>query len=923
MESKKIAVVDIETTGNSVKKGDRIIQIAIVLIENNQIVETWSSFVNPMQPVPVFITELTGITNQDVTTAPSFEQIAPEVLSKLEGAVFVAHNIHFDLPFLNGELHLAGFNSWSGLVLDTVELSRVLLPTVGSFKLTDLTADFELDHDRPHQADSDALATAQLFLSLVSKAFTMPLVTLERLAKESVYLKSDIQVLFNHLITAKKQKLEDLPGHLEVYRGIAIRKKVRPDRKTDQYGPLDAESFLKQLLPGYVKRDAQLKMIHHILHSFEQKKHAVIEAGTGIGKTHGLLIPAVIKAREGHKTVITTHTLHQQAQMQDNAIRDIQHLLDGSVRFAVLKGKSNYIHMMKYDQSLQEDDSQYDIVLTKMQILTWLTETETGDGDELNLTGGGLLFWNRISHNGWFLNREEDPWEKYDYFAWSVSLAKEADVIITNHSLLASDQLKDQKLLPDYHYLMIDEAHHLEEVSRKQWGVQLDFMKIKFAIGQLSPSSGDSIYTRLQAAARKAGVSIAKAEVEFDRLNEEADASFHQLGTWFKANVKRKPGVQKHMLALDPDVKESRDWLKIAYAFERFLAEMKNWRNTLETMLDQLRKNRSKLTDKHKADVEEAYAFLQEWHEMIEMIRNLFIRSSDHLVIWAEGDMRSIPGSLTMSAREIDISRKIKSAFFKDEIPAAAVSATITVNNSFQYFMHATGLTHSSADCLTLTSPFDYQKQVRLMVPGDLPDIKAVSPEEYVEWITSHLSVIAEATAGRMLVLFTSHEMLRNTYELIKESNLMEDFVLIAQGITAGSRAKLSKNFQKFDKAVLFGTSSFWEGLDIPGENLSCLIMVRLPFSPPDEPLIRTQWEIAKANNRNPFNEISLPKAVLRFRQGFGRLIRHEQDRGVFIVFDRRITTASYGRAFTDSIPAIKVEERNLDSIIDEIEHWL
>ncbi|MHC8522356.1 helicase C-terminal domain-containing protein [Rossellomorea sp. H39__3] len=210
-----------------------------------------------------------------------------------------------------------------------------------------------------------------------------------------------------------------------------------------------------------------------------------------------------------------------------------------------------------------------------------------------------------------------------------------------------------------------------------------------------------------------------------------------------------------------------------------------------------------------------------------------------------------------------------------------------------------------------------------MFIPSDVPEIQHVTNEEYIESISSHLIGVAQATKGRMLILFTSYDMLRKTYELMKDSGLLEEYVLMAQGITSGSRTRLTKNFQRFDKAILFGTSSFWEGVDIPGEDLSCLAMVRLPFSPPDEPVTQAKAEILKAAGKNPFSALSLPEAIIRFKQGIGRLIRRSSDRGVIIVYDRRIISTRYGKAFLDSIPNMPVQEGDLFELIDQIEDWL
>jgi ATP-dependent DNA helicase DinG len=224
---------------------------------------------------------------------------------------------------------------------------------------------------------------------------------------------------------------------------------------------------------------------------------------------------------------------------------------------------------------------------------------------------------------------------------------------------------------------------------------------------------------------------------------------------------------------------------------------------------------------------------------------------------------------------------------------------------------------------LCFPSPFDYKQNCRMIIPNDIPEIKQIHSDDYTEILANHLIAVAEATKGRMLVLFTSYDMLKKTHDLMRDSGLLDDYVLMAQGITNGSQARLTRNFQKFEKAILFGTNSFWEGIDIPGEALSCLVIVRLPFAPPDEPFTQAKNKRLAHEGKNAFSTYSLPQAILRFKQGFGRLIRSSKDRGIILVFDRRIKTTFYGKAFLRSVPEISVEEASIEQTVDIIEKWL
>ncbi|MDG5470619.1 ATP-dependent DNA helicase DinG [Jeotgalibacillus sp. ET6] len=927
MWKNKMAVVDIETTGNAPKKGDRIMQIAIVLIEDNKIVDEYSSYVNPQQPIPPFIVELTGITDKQVKDAPLFAQIAPEILKRMEGAVFVAHNVQFDLPFLQAELESAGFSgSWHGSLLDTVELARILLPTTDSFKLSDLTGQFQLSHDRPHQADSDALATAHILLYFIRKLHSLPLVTLERLELLSVYLKSHIAELFKSVTEDKRKNIQDLPADIEVFRGIAIRKKTK--EQTDDLHPLsleEPEKVLQNYVDFYEKRESQLSMIEKVAEAMENRSKIAIEAGTGVGKTMGYLLPAAAYALKGMKTVISTQTVQLQEQILLKDANIFKKITGGRLHFALLKGRSHYLHLLKFEQALAEEESQYDVVLTKMQILTWLTETVNGDVDELNLTSGGRLFWNRIRHAGWFLGEDKDPWKEKDFYLNALQKANDAQIIITNHSMLVQDTQRTRPLIPSYQNLIIDEAHHFEDACRRQWGKQLDYIQLKYTIGQLGHDTQDLLAGRLGAILKISSEQKASPLTEdmVSEISTEADAAFYQLGALLKSSIQKKKGQQKYLLSLEDGIRENEGWRQVQYAFERLLSNMKKVDRVIQHNLEIVKKSKTNISDSKKAVIEEIHSFLLEWNDWIQSIRLFFITNDSSSISWLEGDLRSLPGSLSLVSRKVQVQKEISQHFFSGDQAIILTSATLTIDGKFDYFLKGLRGDQLNVECSIYPSPFDYNKAVRLMVPKDLPDIKMVTHDEYVEMVTDHLIAIGQATKGRMLVLFTSHEMLRHTYELIKDSGLMEDFILMAQGITSGSRTKLTRNFQRFDKAILFGTSSFWEGIDIPGEDLSCLVMVRLPFSPPDEPLTKALWNDAKEKGGNPFKEVSLPKAIIRFRQGFGRLIRHEHDRGLIVVFDRRLITTSYGKYFLSSIPSLPVEERGLDSIVKEIEEWL
>jgi ATP-dependent DNA helicase DinG len=926
----KLVVIDLETTGNSPKKGEKIIQLSAVIIESGKIIDQFTSFVSPGKPIPAFIEELTGINDEMVKDAPAFHEIAPKILELLDHGIFVAHNVQFDLSFLQAELEEAGYNPFKGPAFDTVELAKVALPSADSFKLTELSNSLELSHVRPHQADSDAYVTAEILLYFIQELSKLPLVTLEKLHKLSKHLKSDLDLLFDSIVTEKQKHIEDLSDELEVYRGIALRKKnhsVTPNQDL-HFHETDIEKHLAQHVPLYEKREQQMEMMNEITRAFHESKHVVIEAGTGVGKSLGYLWPAVMFAKSTHeKVVISTYTIQLQEQLLHKEIKLLEKISPTPFKTVLLKGKNHYINLFKFEQSLREGESQYDVVLTKMQILVWLTRTESGDLDELNLTSGGQLFWNRLKHDGWHLAHTKDPWIGKDFYLSARKNAQEADIIITNHSMLLSDMVRENSMLPPYEYLVIDEAHHLEKSARQHLGVVMDYLSIKFSTSQLGTLDHKQLFYRLDQLLTSHSVDLNLHSFEVDskigQFYMDLEEAISVLTSVFYKKSKKRTGIQKIQLRITDEMKKSSYWQPVVMSMERVISGMKFVEGEFQQVLEAIKEKKIKLLDKEKALIEEFYSFLVDWTELRTNFQTVFLKEMNNHVLWLDGDTRSLPNSLSIQAQPITVDRNLQDEIFAKKKSVVLTSATLTVSGSFQYFLNEIGLIDNGVKKLQLTSPFDYNEVSRLFVPTDVPEIQQVHNEEYIEAISSHLIGVAQATKGRMLILFTSYDMLRKTYELMKESGLLEEYVLMAQGITSGSRTRLTKNFQRFDKAILFGTSSFWEGVDIPGEDLSCLAMVRLPFSPPDDPVNQAKSDILKAQGKNPFSSHSLPEAIIRFKQGVGRLIRRSSDRGIVIVYDRRVMTTRYGKAFIQSIPSMEVKEGDLFDLVSLIDDWL
>lgn len=401
MEGQKYAIVDLETTGHAPANGDRMIQIAIVIMKDWEVESTYTSFVHPGKSIPLFIQDLTNITDEDVCDALPFEAHAEEIYEILQDCVFVAHNTDFDLSFLQAEFTRAGLPKWQGKKMDTVELAKILFPTSISYKLGDLAGDLHIPLTNAHRADDDALATAHLLKLCWEELLSLSQVTLEQLHKRSFRLKSNLSQLFFDALKLKRQKVED-HSHYFYVRNLAL-KSGEPGEATSEDivsypQSADAKSHLMQkVIPNFEERPQQFAMMDTVWQALGNKQEVVIEASTGIGKTLGYLLPTAIFARQMNKKLaISTYTSHLLEQLIAEEIPKLEEVIGSRVRVALLKGMQHYIDIARFEQFMKSDDGSYDETFTILQVLVWLSKTSTGDLNELNVSGGGQLFLDKI-----------------------------------------------------------------------------------------------------------------------------------------------------------------------------------------------------------------------------------------------------------------------------------------------------------------------------------------------------------------------------------------------------------------------------------------------------------------------------------------------------------------------------------------------
>lgn len=932
----KYVVVDLETTGHTPKKGDKIIEIGMVTIEDGVITDQYKSFVNPEQPIPTFITQLTGITDDDVVDAPLFDELVDDIVMRCEGAYFVAHHVQFDLGFLNYALEEAHGSPLKVPVLDTVELARIFMPQAPGFKLSQLSEFFKVQHEDPHRALADAYVTSEILLKLLEKARQLPYEALYQISLIQGRLKSDLSEILQEWLQEKAFRTKERDD-LEIFRGIALKREINTEEENhyvqEGFDPfldevLKPEGLMSQYVHNFEERKGQRDMSSTIYDAFQSHTHALIEAETGTGKSLAYLLPSIYESvGKEERVMISTHTTHLQSQLLEKEIPMLQKILPFPFRSALLKGKQHYLSLKKFEYELQAStDNNYDVVLTKCMILVWLTETNTGDIEEIQLPSSGAIFWRKISAEAEGYLDPKSPWYSRSFYQRARKNAQKAHIVVTNHSLLCTDIIYDYGLLSSYPKIIIDEAHHLESSAAKHFGLKLDYVSIQYLLNEMGGNkSGDWMSTLLSSypdLARKQKLSNWDNTVQM--IKEDADELFRYLFTYVSkqknANISLND-VGRFQYRYVPEKESSTVWSTVREMANRvsfhirdaiqFLHKCKNWISMTETSEESARWT------------EDLRMYTERLEMVIDSIDQLLLSDDNQMVKWIEIEAYGARNSVFIYSEPIEVGSLLADYFFNHKESVVLTSATLTMNDSFSFMVKRLGLNRNLTVQKKIESPFQYENQVQLLVPNDFPSIKSGNQDDFIYATCEAIYSLATISKGRMLVLFTSYEMLKQTHSIMKEFINTDEFMLIAQGVSSGSRSRLKKNFQAFDQAILFGTSSFWEGVDIPGNDLSSLVIVRLPFQPPNHPVYEAKAEAIKENGKNPFMELSLPNAVIRFKQGFGRLIRSSTDRGLVMVCDDRIMKAKYGKYFTQSIPKVPVQYASTNDLMENARRWL
>lgn len=689
------------------------------------------------------------------------------------------------------------------------------------------------------------------------------------------------------------------------------------NKKIDIKPYFEKNGLLSQCFKEFEYRDEQLHMAEHIEKGLNDEKKVVVEAGTGTGKTLAYLIPSIQWAVEnGKKVIISTNTINLQEQLLNKDIPIVKKIMQKDFKYLLVKGRGNFLCNRKHANLLsmkpadleefsQDQKKQFEA------LINWGKETRTGDKSELYF---------EVDYTVWeYFQSETDicagsrcPYKSECFFLKSREEKKKADILIANHHIFFSDLAirkeigfnTDYSILPEYGLVVFDEAHNIQKVARDYFSYEVSKYGFTKAMNQIHNISNNKkhkgqleillqylkkrnyedkevVEKLLENDVRINHNNLFKAGRDyFDRLIEIFSKG--QVGS-ISFRIKKDEIMASSFYSMLNDVKEN------------FMLEFNTYFRTARKIITSLKDTED--NDGIINDFSKYIERLETFFENFKFINNL---DDEEFIYWVEVNNKKSNSKLV--ATPLNIDGELSENLYSNLKQLIFTSATIAVENNFDYFKKSIGLEEETYDKI-IASPFDYDRQMKVYIPSGLPD---PNDRNFLDEIEPLLKKMILKTKGRTFVLFTSYKSLNYMYYMLREELEENGINFFIQGMYP--RTKLVEMFKNSDSPVLFGTDSFWEGVDVKGEKLVSVIIVKLPFKVPSDPVTEAIIETYELQGKNPFIEYQIPESVIKFKQGIGRLIRSKEDRGIITILDNRIVTKRYGKYFLDSIPTKNIQ---------------
>ncbi|MCJ7652279.1 MAG: hypothetical protein MUO75_01100 [Actinobacteria bacterium] len=914
--------LDFEATGFDPAR-DRIIEVAAARVAGEEIKDRCRSLINPGVNIPAHVEILTGISDETVSDSPTMDEFFPTLREFMGGLVVVSYS-RFEENFLRVLCPKFAGIPFRNLFIDAMDLALILLPCLRSHRQADLAAMWGFPTGREHRAADDVETLISIYTILENGLYNLPLPVIKAVGDRAPEEPGGLSRLLGKVLSERS-------GGRPVT-GLKLGEFIKREKSWVEIPPLAGESpsgtvhaeEVREVFGGegplaaqfseYEERDEQLEMAEAGRRAFQDGDILLVEAGTGTGKSLAYLVPGVLWARATDMPlVVSTRTLNLQDQLSTKDLPLLQSALgDGFFSYSVLKGYKNYVCLRKLQglingrKSLSEDQ----LGIFGM-LLSWLGEADSGDISMLNvqhLRGLGEIV---------LADHRECAGERCMFarsgdccYRMALYRAKRSHVVVVNHSLLlAGVGLR-------FASAVIDEAHTLEDAATEQFTREVSYSEARRLLDSLSPPRGESGF--LNEASRELSGRLDSGETKTiqDRMDEArltVGACLEDLEGAFNALSEFHEGAERPLydVRFREVITESPEYARLSSEsrmLEGRLEKLAFQLGRIKTALDEAAKDRPDL-ESLLYDLEGKLARVLELKDDIDLI---LASGDDGFVRWATVAPPVRLESQALRASPADVGPFLLEALYEPLSSLVMTSGTLSLNDSFEFFRSRVGLYLPELETprqLILDSSFDYGRQMEVLI---LHDMAVPDSEEYEKQLPLVLGKVIRAAGGGVLALFTNRRLMERVYETLVHDLTGEGLPLLCQ-LPGYSRRRLADEFEGDKRASLFGTSSFWEGVDASGDTLRLVVVTRIPFESPGRPVFEARSELLRREGRSDFNELSLPLAALRLKQGVGRLIRTRRDFGQVMIMDSRIENKRYGKSLLASLPRAGVKRISAD----------
>lgn len=962
-----VVVIDTETTGVSYQH-DQLTQIAAARLEKGEITDWFVTFVNPGKPIPEDVAHLTNITDANVADAPSPSEALADLVEFVGTAKLVAHNADFDRNFVTKTP--SGYPLLENQWIDSLDLARIALPRMRSHRLIDLVQAFDAPLST-HRADADVAATCALYRILLAAVEAMPVPLVreigmlasadewptvyifqqitQRLAAQEEAIEHEEPILSFSLRNLRRERVGELDlrakpdaGSVleaELQRSPEAGKLMFPTREAIAHA-FSAEGIVGSLYPDYEERTEQRTMAEAVRDAFASSTNLVVEAGTGVGKSMAYLVPLALMAKMNGITVgVATKTnalLDQLVYHELPALTErLAHEAAASnepwdeLTFAPLKGFSHYVCLRRVEQLLSQGPSMRPVGAAEKSsapalaaLLSFIEQTEYDDIDTLKIDSR-LISRKLYTTSSRQCLRRKCPFYGSTCFVHGARQKAEAsDIVVTNHSLFFCDLAADRMLLPPIRFWAVDEAHGAEAEARHAFSLELSSEALRGLAQRVSASessrnvfiraertvtapdneSAATLFYSLTSKAKAAGKAYADAAEEF---------CVHVRDLLFFDEGGGKKGKNYDVVEL---------WVNDEMRSSTRFGVLQGYGRALIEATERLVKASQELVgyleecDGSGAIQREIASCALEGKQIIDAAEVILITGGDAYVYAATLCRKPERNADKLEALLFNVGSRLDETLYASTFSVVFTSATLTVEDGFKAFEEAMGLNTSEdsrTNELLLASSYDFDEHMVVYVPDDIPE---PSDPAYLDHLQDLLVRAHLARNGSMLTLFTNKREMERCFDEVRPVLKDADLRLLCQKWGLSTKG-LRDEFLADEHLSLFALKSFWEGFDAPGATLKGVVIAKLPFAKPTDPLS------CERNMRTDraWKRYVLPQAVIEVKQAAGRLIRKADDEGFIILADKRLLTKSYGKAFLASLPSKNIRVCSTDKIIDDI----